>query len=179
MDLSQSLIVPPTNLLPSISPPLITSEETPAIQEKKEEFTRRLLSKSFHRESNIVPIEKPMNSPAVVHKTPIVKPVIAPRLQKPVVDNRRVNSVDRHPSAAVPIRNKIPTTASSTSINNTNHQRFAKVPLDIFQPQSKSNTTIRKPIILNNKTKISTKINLPKVKVSSVLSDEENIPSNK
>jgi len=181
-NLKKSLIIPSTDLLPSISPPLITAEETPAIQEKKEEFTRRLLSKSLHRESNILPIDKPMNSPTIVHKTPIVKPVIAPRVQKPIVDNRRVNSVERHPPAA-PIRNKLSTAASTTSINNTNHQRLGKLPLDIFQPHSKSTTAInvtnKKPIIINNKTKISTKLNIPKVKVNSTVPDEEIIQSNK
>jgi len=181
-NLTKSLIIPSTDLLPSISPPLITAEETPAIQEKKEEFTRRLLSKSRHCESNILPTDKTMNSPTIVHKTSTVKPVIAPRLQKPIVDNRRGNSVERH-IPAPPIRNKLSTTASSISINTTNHQRLGKLPLDIFQPQPKCNTTNcvtnKKPIITNNKTKISTKINVPKVKVSSTLPDEEILQSNK
>jgi hypothetical protein len=182
-DLTKSLIVPPTNLLPSISPPLINSEETPAIQEKKEEFTRRLLSKSLHRESNILPTDKRMNSPAIVHKTAVIKPVVIPRTQKPIVDNRRVSSVERHPPAA-PIRNKLPTAGSSVCLNTTNHPRLGKIPLDIFQPQPKCNTTthttIKKPTIINNKIKVSTKTNVPKVKVSAVPSDEEPpTPSNK
>jgi hypothetical protein len=123
-----------------------------------------------------------MNSPTAVHKTPTVKPVAAPRIQKPAVDNRRVNSVERHP-VVVPVRNKIPTTSSCTSINSTNHQRLGKIPLDIFQPQPKCNTTCpvtnKNPTVTNNKTKISTKINVPKVKVSSTVPDKQMTQSNK
>jgi len=182
-NLKKSLIIPSTDLLPSISPPLITAEETPAIQEKKEEFTRRLLSKSLHREPNILPTDKTMNSPTIVHKTSTVKPVIAPRLQKSIVDNRRGNSVERHPPPP-PIRNKLPTTSSCTSINNTNHQRLGKLPLDIFQPQSKCNittnqVTVKKSITTNNKTKILSKTNISKFKVCSTIFDEDNTQLNK
>lgn len=181
-NLSKSLTIPSTDPLPSVSPPLITTEETPDIQEKKDEFARRLLLKSLHREPPILPVNKPMDSPTVACKAPAAKPVVTPRLQKPIVDNRRVNSVERHPPAA-PIRNKLSTAASTTSINSANHQRLGKLPLDIFQPHSKSTTAInvtnKKPIIINNKTKISTKLNIPKVKVNSTLPDEEIIQSNK
>ncbi|CAF5043453.1 unnamed protein product, partial [Rotaria sp. Silwood1] len=57
-NLNKSLTIPSTVLPPSISPPLVTTEETSAIQEEKKEFTRRLLSKSLHRESNNLPTDK-------------------------------------------------------------------------------------------------------------------------
>ncbi|CAF2865348.1 unnamed protein product [Rotaria sp. Silwood2] len=177
-NLTKSLTIPSTNPPPSISPPLITAEETSAIQEEKKEFTRRLLSKSLHRELNILPSDKTMHSPTAIQKTPIVKPIVAPRLQKPIVDNRRVHSVDRQ-NPTVPIRNKIPTTTNNNIATNTNNQRVGKFSLDIFQPQSKSNiTTNKKPSIINNKTKISTKTNVPKVKINPTISDEEIIQSN-
>lgn len=158
---------------------MITPEETPAIQEKKEEFTRRLLSKSLHREPSNLLTDKTINPLIIVHKTAVMKPVIVPRTQKPIVDNRRVSSVERHPPPA-PIRSKLPTSGSSICLNTNNHSRLGKIPLDIFQPQPKCNTTtIKKPTNINNKTKISTKINVPKVKVSSVVSDQEPIESNK
>ncbi len=140
---------------------MITSEETPAIQEKKEEFTRQLLSKSLHRESNNLPItDKAPNPLTPVHKTVIMKPVVVPRTQKPTVDNRRVSSVERHPPAA-PIRNKLPASGSSICLNANNQQRFGKIPIGIFQPQSKCNmtacTTTKKPTIITTKTKISPK----------------------
>ena len=182
-DPSSNLTVPAADPQPSISPPLITGEETPAIQEKKEEFTRRLLSKSLHREPTVLSTDKVMDSPTVVHKTAIIKPVIAPRLQKPIVDNRRVNSVERHPPPAV-IRNKLPTTATNTSVN-TNHQRLGKFSLDIFQPHPKSNPTTtnmtnKKSITIINKTKCSTKMNTSKTKTNpSVTPDEEIVQPNK
>jgi predicted peptidase len=102
-------------------------------------------------------------------------------LQKPIVDNRRVNSVERHPAPAV-IRSKLPTTVSNTS-TNSNHQRLGKFSLDIFQPQSKSNISThvanKKSITINNKTKTSTKMSTPKVKLNSSIPDEENIQPNK
>ena len=182
-DLTKSLLVLPTNTLPSLSPPLITPEETPAIQEKKQEFTRQLLSKSLHRESNNLPIaEKTTNPLTLAHKTVVMKPVVVPRAQKQTVDNRRVSSVERHPVAA-PIRNKLPASGSSTCLNANNQQRLAKIPIDIFQPQSKCNTTAcvstKKPTITTTKTKISPKTNVPKVRISTVVPDEEPIQSNK
>lgn len=182
LDLTNSLLVPSTDVLPSISPPLITTEQTSEIQEKKEEFTRQLLSKSLHRESNNLPTEKTMSSPTITHRTPIVKPVIAPRLQKPVVDNRRGNSVERYPPPPPPplIRNKLPTATSCTAINNPNHQRLGKISLDIFQPQSKCNNIAnKKSITVNTKPKVLSKVNVPKVKISSAISDKEIIESNK
>jgi len=122
-----------------------------------------------------------MDSPTVVCKAPVAKPVVTPRLQKPIVDNRRVNSVERH-IPTVPIRNKLPTACSTTSINSS-CQRLGKFSLDIFQPQPKSNTTTpvtnRKSITTNNKTKVSTKVNISKVKVSSTTSNEEIIQPDK
>lgn len=183
-DLAKSLAVPSTSLLPSISPPLITSEETPDIQEKKQEFTRRLLSKSLHREPSAVPpIEKTMNSPGTVHKSPAIKPVVLPRTQKPPVDNRRVNSVERHPPTTV-IRHKLPTAVSSVCVNNTNHSRLGKLPMDIFQPQCKSTatttqSTVKRPTIINTKTRCSLKSGIPKVKVTVAPSDEEASQPNK
>jgi hypothetical protein len=124
-----------------------------------------------------------MDSPTILHKTAIIKPVIASRIQKPIVDNRRVNSVERHPPPAV-IRNKLPTTATNTPVN-TNHQRLGKFPLDIFQPHPKSNPTTtnmtnKKSITINNKSKCSTKLNTSRTKTnSSVIPDEEIIQSNK
>ncbi|CAF3336885.1 unnamed protein product [Rotaria socialis] len=189
-NLTSSLTIPPTAPLPSISPPLVTAEQIPAIQEKKDEFTRRLLSKSFHREATVLSNNKTMQSPTVIHKAPLDKPIATTRLskptapvqsQKPIVDNRRVNSVERHVPAAPPIRNKIPTTASSIP-TNLNNQRFVKFPLDIFQPQLKSNiatnVTNKKPLPACNKTKFSTKPNTAKVKFNPTISDEEIIQSN-
>jgi hypothetical protein len=181
-NLSKSLTIPSTDPLPSVSPPLITTEETPDIQEKKDEFARRLLLKSLHREPPILPVNKPMDSPTVVYKAPAAKPVVTPRLQKPIVDNRRVNSVERH-IPTVPIKNKLSAACSTTSINSS-CQRLGKFSLDIFQPQPKSNTTTtpvtnRKSTTTNNKTKVSTKINIPKVKVGSTTSNEEIIQPDK
>lgn len=183
-NLTKSLTIPPTSSPPSISPPLVTTEEAPAIQEKKQEFTRRLLSKSLHRESTTVPTNKTMQSPTVVHKAAIDKPTIATRLskplatvqtQKPAVDNRRVTSIERH-VPTVPLRNKVPAASNNTS-TNTNHQRVVKFPLDIFQPLSKSNPTVnvtnKKSSVTINKTKISTKVNTSKVKSNPIIQSVE------
>jgi len=167
---SQLLAVPSKDLIPSLSPPLITPEQIPAIQKEREEFTRRLLSKSLHRE--------PMNSSITVQKSAAVKPVVTPRVQKSIIEPRRMNSVERQPPTNLN-RAKLSTAISSTSINQSTHQRFGKVALDIFQPQSKSTTT-KKSILSTNKTKSTTKTNVPKVKIDiSPPSEQEVSPSNK
>ncbi|CAF3844301.1 unnamed protein product [Adineta steineri] len=188
-NLSKSLTIPSIDPFQSISPPLISTEEKPDIQEKKDEFTRRILSKSLHREPSASVTDKTMDSPTLVHKSPLVKSGITPRLQKPVVETRRVNSVERH-APTVPNKCKISTACSATSVN-TSQQRFGKFSLDIFQPQSKCNSTTattitttttvsnKKLITTNNKTKVVSKTNIPKVKViNSVTSNEESIESN-
>lgn len=174
VDLRKSLAVPASNLLPSVSPPLITSEENRAIQEKKEEFTRHLLSKSLRREPlSGLSKEKTMHSPTTVNKIVPVKPVIVPRTPKSVTENHRVQSVDRQPVTTLN-RSKLTPATSSVSINTTTHQRLGKVSLDIFQPQSKSNTN-KKSTVFNstNRTKIAVKTNAPKLKVTTAPSPEE------
>lgn len=169
---------------------MISPEQNPDIQEKKEEFARRLLSKSLHREpSAVVSTEKTMHSPLTVHKPAPVKPLITPRTQKSIVDNRRGQSLDRQLPTTIVNRTKLPTTTSSAAISTTTHQRLGKLPLDIFQPQVKSTTTnqttIKKPTILNStsKTKTVLKTNAPKMKVTSAAAaatpDEETNQSNK
>ena len=179
VDLSKSLAVPSTNLIPSISPPLIAAEENPDIQEKREEFTRHLLLKSLRREpSSNLSREKTMHSPTITHKTVPIKPVIVPRTQKSVTENHRVQSVDRQPVTTLN-RSKLATAASSVSINTTTHQRLGKVSMDIFQPQPKSTTnnqtTNKKSTVINsnNKTKSVVKMTAPKLKVTAAPSPEE------
>ena len=178
---AKSITVPSADLPPSISPPLVTAEESPTIQEKKNEFTRRLLSKSLHRESTALSTDTTMNYSTTVQKTPTVKLIVASPLQKPIVESRREDSVEQS-IPAVANRNKMPATTCSISAN-TNQQRLKKIPLDIFQPQSKSNTTTtainKKSITANNKIKTSTKINQPKLKISPNIPQKETIKSKK
>ncbi|UJR26945.1 hypothetical protein I4U23_008253 [Adineta vaga] len=118
-----------------------------------------------------------MEPSTIVNKTSVVKSVISPRLQKPVVETRRGNSVERHiPVAST--KTKTSTTASTTSLN-TNCQRLSNISMHIFQPQSKSNVaspvTNKKPTTVNTKTKLLTTHNVPKVKVVPTNSTKESI----
>ena len=122
-----------------------------------------------------------METPTVAPKSSPVKPPVTARSQKPVVDQRRGTSVERHP-APTPCRNKIPSTASSVSLN-VNHQRTPKFPLDIFQPQPKSsavlNVPVKKPTTMNIKAKVPVKPAVaPKAKASAATSDENGTSSN-
>ena len=122
-----------------------------------------------------------MDSPASVQKCSPVKPPVTARSQKPVVDQRRGTSVERHP-APTPCRSKPPNTASSVAAN-ANHQRIPKFPLDIFQPQPKSTTishgAMKKPTTTNIKTKVTTRPAVLKVKTSSTVPDDNVASSSK
>ena len=164
--------------LPGVPPPLAVAEATPAAQEEKkeEESTRRLPSKSLPRESTS---DRAMHCSTVTQKIAPIKPIVAPRLQKPATENRRVNSVERHPQPTAS-RHRLPTTTVCSSVN-ANTQRSTKFSLDIFQPQPKSScstspSVARKCNATAGRTKLATKATIPKVKVSTGATCDAELP---
>ncbi|CAF1465187.1 unnamed protein product [Adineta ricciae] len=172
---SKSLAVSQTNAQQSISPPLINTAD---IQDKIEEYKQRLLPKTPYNQQPMSSTEKTADTLSTISKPTVVKYDMSPRLQKPNVENRRVNNTERS-VPTTPMKTKVSATATAIA-TNTNVPRVGQFSQELFQPQSKSNKTVsvtvnKKAPTTNNRIKISAKNHTPKVKVTPTVSNQETV----